>query len=155
MFTRLPRKAYASIRDHAAIAISLVALFVALGGTAYAVNTVRSGDIVDGQVKTVDLANGAVTGAKTTGFRNETLSSSEKTSNCAFPNIWSECAALSVFVPEGHLYVVTVWSSVSADPGTTTMHALYCAAKTGPTCMIGGPDYATFWARGVGSASQS
>src|SRR5437764_12082618 len=86
MFTRLPGKAFASVRDHAAIAISLVALFVALSGTAYAVNTVRSTDIVDGQVKTVDLANGAVNYAKTTGFKNAAYSSYQLTSDCAQAN---------------------------------------------------------------------
>jgi hypothetical protein len=42
----------------------MVALIVALGGTAIAANTIRSGDIVDGQVMTPDLHNGAVTPAK-------------------------------------------------------------------------------------------
>ena len=42
-----------------------LALFVALTtGTAYAANTVFSADIVDGEVKAVDLANGAVTNVK-------------------------------------------------------------------------------------------
>src|SRR3954452_24027498 len=42
--------------------VGYLALFVALGGTsAYAANTVFSTDIVDGQVKTADLANIAVT----------------------------------------------------------------------------------------------
>jgi hypothetical protein len=41
-----------------------VALIVALGGTAYAANTVRSRDIVDGQVKRADLARGAVSSSK-------------------------------------------------------------------------------------------
>ena len=46
------------IRSHLtfANAMSLVAVFVALGGAAYAVNTVRSSDIVNGEVKTPDLA---------------------------------------------------------------------------------------------------
>ena len=37
---------------------------VVAGGTAYAANTVLSGDIVDGEVKTADLASAAVTNAK-------------------------------------------------------------------------------------------
>ena len=41
----------------------LLALFVALGGTAYAVNTVRSTDIVDGEVKSVDIGNGEILSA--------------------------------------------------------------------------------------------
>ncbi len=52
---------------------SFIALVVALGtGGAYAANTVFSTDIVDGQVKTPDLAAGAVTATK---VQPETLSS--------------------------------------------------------------------------------
>ena len=40
--------------------LALLALFVALGGTAYAVNTVNSSDIVDGQVKSVDVGDGEI-----------------------------------------------------------------------------------------------
>jgi hypothetical protein len=50
------------IRGHLtfANAMSLVAVFIALGGAAYAVNTVRSSDIVDGEVKIADIGRGAV-----------------------------------------------------------------------------------------------
>ena len=50
------------IRSHLtfANAMSLVAVFIALGGAAYAVNTVRSSDIVDGEVKIADIGRGAV-----------------------------------------------------------------------------------------------
>jgi hypothetical protein len=45
--------------------VSLLALFVALGGTgAYAANTIFSEDIVDGEVHRQDLANDAVATAK-------------------------------------------------------------------------------------------
>jgi hypothetical protein len=47
-----------------AMIVAIVALVVALGGTAIAANTIRSGDIVNGQVKTADLADGAVNSAK-------------------------------------------------------------------------------------------
>jgi hypothetical protein len=43
--------------------VATLALFVALGGTAYAVNTVGSSDIIDGQVKSVDIGNGEVNSA--------------------------------------------------------------------------------------------
>jgi hypothetical protein len=43
---------------------ALALFLVVAGGTAYAANTVFSGDIVDGQVKTVDLGGGAVVTAK-------------------------------------------------------------------------------------------
>ncbi len=48
----MPRKL---LRYFANNIFGLLALFVALGGTAYAVNTVRSTDIVDGEVKSVDV----------------------------------------------------------------------------------------------------
>jgi hypothetical protein len=51
-----------------------MALVVALGGSAYAANTIRSSDIKNGQVKQVDLANNAVTSAK---VRNGTLMSKD------------------------------------------------------------------------------
>jgi hypothetical protein len=45
--------------------VAYVALFIALGGTAVAVGgAIRSGDIVNGQVKTQDLHDGAVTPSK-------------------------------------------------------------------------------------------
>jgi hypothetical protein len=48
--------------------ISMIALFVALGGVgAYAANTVFSEDIVDGEVKTADLGTSAVTNPKIIG----------------------------------------------------------------------------------------
>ena len=40
--------------------VGLLALFVALGGTAYAVNTVGSTDIIDGEVKSVDIGNNEI-----------------------------------------------------------------------------------------------
>ena len=51
-------------RPSAAMSVALVALIVALSGTAVALpgnNTVDSGDIKNGQVKRVDIATGAVT----------------------------------------------------------------------------------------------
>ena len=44
----------------AALALSGLALLIALGGTAYAANTVFSSDIVDGEVATVDVAPGSL-----------------------------------------------------------------------------------------------
>ena len=49
-------------------AVAYLALFVAMSGTAYAAtvarNTVNSASIINGEVKSVDLADGAVTPAK-------------------------------------------------------------------------------------------
>ncbi len=55
--------------------IGALALFVVLtGGTAYAANTVFSSDIVNGQVKTADLANNAV---RTGKVLNENLTGAD------------------------------------------------------------------------------
>lgn len=43
-------------------AIASVALFVALGGSAYAADTVFSTDIVDGEVRSVDVEDNGLTG---------------------------------------------------------------------------------------------
>jgi hypothetical protein len=40
--------------------VAWLALFVALGGTAYAANTVRSSDIVDGEVKSIDVGQNEI-----------------------------------------------------------------------------------------------
>jgi len=62
-----------------AMIVAAIALFVALGGAAYAGvtlsnNTVRSGTIVNGQVKTVDLASLSVSNAK---LRNNAVNSAK------------------------------------------------------------------------------
>ncbi len=57
------------VRSHLTYAnvMATLAVFIALGGTAYAVNTVFSSDIVDGEVKTADLGANSVTDAKIAG----------------------------------------------------------------------------------------
>ena len=133
--------------------IAILALFIALGGTAYAANTVRSSDIVDGTIQTQDLHDSAVTPQKTAGVWLYHYTETQQTSQCVQPGVWYACASTQLAVPGGHEFIVTVISTVNADPGTTTQAALYCAADTGPTCMNGGPDFATFQARSVTSAS--
>jgi hypothetical protein len=49
---------------YANITATVALLFAVGGGSAYAANTISSGDIVDGQVKTVDLGAAAVTNGK-------------------------------------------------------------------------------------------
>src|SRR5437764_3828534 len=63
-----PARARRAVRDHLRTNIvGYVALFIALGATAYALpgrNTVDSGDISRAQVKTRNLGQGAVTASK-------------------------------------------------------------------------------------------
>jgi endosialidase-like protein len=53
---------FSGLRSRLSLAhlLSALALFVALGGSAYAANTVFSTDIVDGEVKSVDIGTGEV-----------------------------------------------------------------------------------------------
>jgi hypothetical protein len=53
-----------------ALVLSGLALVVALSGTAYAVNTIRSSDIVNGTIKSEDIGGGQV---RTTDIRNGTV----------------------------------------------------------------------------------
>jgi len=171
-----------------------ISLFSLGGATAYAVNTVRSTDIVDGQVLTQDLGNNAVTTAKikdgqvtnpdiaansigggkivdnnltgadinesTLGrvpdagavasvpagsLRVGTSANVVQTGSCTSNQIWTACAPVSITVPSGHFYVITVTSNVTLNPGGVDNIPLICPAYTGPTC-IDYPDHVTFTA---------
>jgi hypothetical protein len=50
--------------------MATLGVFIALGGTAYAVNTVNSSDIVDGQVKSVDVGDAEI---KSADVKDESL----------------------------------------------------------------------------------
>ncbi len=136
--------------------IALVALFLALGGTAYAANTVRSSDIVDGTIKTQDLSNKAVTPAKSTGLWTFHYTTTAATSSCVQQAAtWTLCGSILLGVPAGHQYTVTAISSVTANPGGITLNgALYCPAFEGPTCLAQ-PERATFVANSWTSATTS
>src|SRR4051812_10480479 len=57
MFSRIrARLTYANV-------VSSIALFVALGGTAYAVNTIGSDDVIDESLQSQDIKNGQVKNA--------------------------------------------------------------------------------------------
>jgi hypothetical protein len=63
-------------------AVASVALFVALGGSAYAADTVFSTDIVDGEVKSVDVEDNGLTGTDVASLggadvTNESLSGAD------------------------------------------------------------------------------
>ena len=135
--------------------IGFIALFIALGGTAYAANTVRSQDIVDGQVKTQDLANGAVTKAKALSFRTFTSVNNATSSSCyAGPAQWRDSAPVTITVPAG-AWRVTVTSTVEGDPGNATVQSQFCPATKGPSCIWSPPRWATFFAGGVTSSTAS
>ena len=58
--------------------------------------------------------------------------------------LWLECAPVTVTIPSGHLWDVTVISSVTANPGNAYVEALLCPAYTGPQCVSGAADRMSF-----------
>jgi hypothetical protein len=86
-----------SFRVSPALVISCLALFMALAGSAFAAgvvgkNTVRSAQIVDGTVRTVDLHDGAVNSAK---VGDNTLTAGDLAPNAAGPEEIAENAVSS------------------------------------------------------------
>jgi hypothetical protein len=89
--------------------------------------------------KTGTAANAAMLGGNTPGaFYHHQSSAIQYTSDCVTAaQTWLECAPVSVTVPNGHLWYVTVISSVTANPGNAYVEPLFCPAYTGPQCISG------------------
>ena len=96
--------------------------------------------------KTAQAADSAKLGGNTPGaFFHYQRTALEKTSDCAtVAQQWTECAPISITVPDGHLWYVTVISSVTAYPGNAYMEALFCPASTGPGCVDNTPERMSF-----------
>jgi hypothetical protein len=174
--------------------IAIIALVIALGGgTAYAVNTVRSSDIVDGQVQSVDLGTNAVTNAKiaanaigsgkvvdgsitgadinesTLGkvpnasklggidsvhFRTGKASAVQQTDHCVQTGTYELCAPVTITVPAGTYYHVSVTANISVF-SSLDGDALYCAASEGPACLNNTPSGMSTFAGRYSSGSDA
>jgi hypothetical protein len=168
--------------------VAFVALFIAIlsfGTTgAYAINAIRSADIVDGQVKNQDLAANSVgnkkiqdnsvigadinestlgivpnaarlNGMPLDAFKQRTITASANTDACVLAATWVQCAPVTVVVPPGHNYVVTVYSSVTAQGGNAELTAYYCPAFNVPTCISGAPEGMTILSDAFSNSSTS
>ena len=114
--------------SHATI-VAYLALFVAVGGTtAYAADTVFSSDIVDGEVKTPDVANFAVTAGK---LGNASVGKVKIAGN----------AVDGPRVADGTLTEADLknvpWQTVAANPPSDTDPCVGASPQTGVFC--GGP----------------
>ena len=168
--------------------VAFVALFIAiisLGSTsAYAINSIRSADIVDGQVKNQDIGDNAVGNRKiqdnsvigadinesTLGqvpnaksvdgiglgaLQHQTRTARQKPASCyGGDQIWVACAPITVTVPAGHSYVVTLTSTLDAVTGTS-QSLVWCPAYTGPTCISGSADGITLLAGNFTTGTQT
>jgi hypothetical protein len=79
-------------------------------------------------------------------------------SDCAQVSVWTGCAPISVNVPSGHVYLITVTSTVNVFSSQTQTLG-FCAAGAGPSCLYfnSAPDLLTAWggAYSVGTSSAS
>ena len=88
---------------------------------------------------------GAVDGVPADGFRTYQWTARQATSSCAQSQTWKECAVYTVTVPAGHHYVVTIISSINANPGNITVaQVLACPSTDGPSCTRSSPERADF-----------
>lgn len=114
-----------SFRISPAMILSIVALFVALGGSAYAVgvgkNTVRSPQIVDGSVRTVDVRDNAVNAAKVApdAIGNEELAENSVTSQQVVDETLTNQDLGAASVTSSEITDGTVTTTDVADQGLT------------------------------------
>jgi hypothetical protein len=107
--------------------------------------------------KTGTAINSDKIGGYTLGsFFHFQTTATEKTSDCVTATqTWLQCGPINFTVPSGHLYYVTVISSVTANPGNANVEALLCPATAGPSCITGNPDRMTFSANAYGNWSST
>lgn len=75
-----------------------------------------------------------------TAFGIHTVHAKALAHECDTPNQWNECAPVTVTVPSGRKYIVSVWSSFSAiESDGTTQTVDYCSAGKGPSIDTSNP----------------
>ena len=121
----------------------------ALANKAVTGATVADNSLTGAQIDESSLAevpNAAQFDGLTTGalYRRD-ITGVQQTSQCA-PNAqtWTECANVTLVVPSGHLWYVTVISTVTANPGNAYVEPLFCPASTGPSCLTGTPERTSY-----------
>jgi hypothetical protein len=111
--------------------------------------------------KTAQAADSAALAGNTPGaFFHFQRTALQKTSDCVTSaQLWIACAPVSLTVPAGHLWYVTVISSATAYPGNAYVDALLCPATTGPQCVDNTPERMSFepnqWGNWSSSATNS
>ncbi len=111
-------KRITTLRPSPALVVALVALFAALSGTAMALhgrNSVNSGDIKRGQVKTSDLHAGAVTPPKTNVIKSASVTAAQATTAAAPVSLGGP--TVTVKVPSGSLVAVYAEAQMNITGG--------------------------------------
>jgi hypothetical protein len=140
-------------------------------------NSIGTGRIQDKSLLASDLANNTLTGAQinegtlaqvpnsgalggiaASDYGQYDHSTFVAASDCAQVGVWTGCAPISVNVPSGHTYLITVTSTVNVFSSQTQTLG-FCAASAGPSCLYynSAPDLLTAWggAYSVGTSSAS
>jgi hypothetical protein len=119
---------------------------------------------VNSTTKVANLNADQLDGLDSSAFGVKTRSSFIWTDTCDTPNTFNECAPVTVTVPAGKTYLVSVWSEFSALGGANNQTAEYCSAvratgQTQPSCLppIGGnaPHIVTVWGNAFVTAGSS
>ncbi len=114
----------------------------ALSGKANTTHYHSGAHITSGTVEADRIEDGAGTnlnadqldGKNSSAFGIRTVHSWAYVSDCSTPERWNECAPVSVTVPDGKTYYVSVWSSFSARHmygWAGTQKVWYCSAGKG------------------------
>jgi hypothetical protein len=96
--------------------IAFLALFVALGGTgAYAANTIRSTDIVDGEVKSADVKDQSLTTFDVSTFLGADIVDGSLTAKDIAENEFNFPAAIPAMAPRSCIYLTITGIDAQGD----------------------------------------
>jgi hypothetical protein len=135
-----------------------------LTGVEFGDGTISGAKLTKASVPATKLPNNSVTGTQVNedtlgpvpeahtvdgyavgSFYHKQATGSQATSDCVTAaQTWVMCAPVTLTVPAGHLYYVTVISSITANPGNANNEILACPSTDGPSCISGSPDRMTF-----------
>lgn len=111
-----------------------------LPGAVLANNTLTGTQINESTLGTVPDAT-TLDGNSIGDFFHFQQSAKQLTSDCGTAaQTWTQCAPITITVPPGQDWHVTVISSVTADPGNANVEPLLCPATDGPSCVSGNPE---------------
>ena len=111
-----------------------------LTGADLADNTLTGTQINESTLGTVPNA-ASLAGWAPGAFYHVQRSTRQPTSDCVTAEqTWMACAGITITVPPGHYWYVTVISTVTANPGNAYVEALFCPATDGPQCVDGSPE---------------
>lgn len=106
---------------------------------------------VNSDGKVTNLNADKLDGKDSTAFGIKTAHASARAINCDNNpdpiSTFNECAPVTVTVPAGKQYIVSVWSSFSAKGGASNQDVVYCSAGKGSGIELANPCVSPFGAQ--------